>query len=72
MSKPPAVLTDIVQAIERNARNAAFCEAGTVELEGSTFEIDGIGEVHLPLRPKAVRKLIAAAEQYPMAKERKH
>jgi len=55
MSKPPAVLTDIVQAIERNARNAAFCEA-----------------VHLPLRPKAVRKLIAAAEQYPMAKERKH
>ncbi len=66
MSK--AVRVDILHAIQQVSRSAAFTDAGTVDLAGGTLEIDGVGMVKLPLRPKGVRELLAAAQKAPYGK----
>ena len=61
-------MEDILQAIERVSRSVEFCETGTLDLARIPLDIDGVGSIELPLRPKGVRELLAVAQKAPYGK----
>ena len=68
MSKSKTVLGDLVTAIQQTYRSVQFSDAGTIDSKNLGLEIEGIGSVKLPLRPKGVREILAAAESAPYGK----
>ncbi len=66
MSK--TVLADILEAIQQTSRGAQFYDSGTIDPQPLGLEIEGLGSVTLPLRPKGVRELLAAAQKAPYGK----
>ncbi|MCA9175864.1 MAG: 2OG-Fe(II) oxygenase [Planctomycetales bacterium] len=63
-----AAIAKILGAIEQTSKTVAFCTAGVLDLSETAFDIQGMGAVKLPLRPKDVRELLGAAERAPYGK----
>ncbi|MFT5326339.1 MAG: putative 2-oxoglutarate/Fe(II)-dependent dioxygenase YbiX [Planctomycetaceae bacterium] len=67
---PLSIVDELVIAMEHARQGANYCCRGLLEStpDGPGIELDGFGQLPLPLRPKHVREMIAFAETAPYGK----
>ncbi len=67
---PLSVVDELVSAMEHARQGVNYCCRGLLETTpgGPGIELDGFGQLALPLRPKHVREMIAFAETAPYGK----
>ena len=58
----------MTKAIEKAARSVTFCVGGTLPPVDPAIEVDGVGAIKLPLKPKTARQLISACKIAPYGK----
>lgn len=67
---PLSVVDELVSAMEHARQGVNYCCRGLLETtsDGPGIELDGFGQLTLPLRPKQVREMIAFAATAPYGK----
>ena len=58
----------LAQAIGQATRSSRYCVAGTLGKVDPEIEVDGLGLVQFPLKPAAVKKLVARCQTAPYGK----